>query len=284
MSSMTKLITTVHWSVPQQFKDHIDQNKDLHCLVFGGGKQRLDGLNDKWLSDNCIPDDARPNNISKLNPFLNEMTSIYLIHKNLGLLDGHTANIGHVHYRRFFNKNDIEDIDTCDGIIVNPVALGVVGFKCTLEKQYELCHVAEDFQILKSLVIKEGLYDEEVWSKWTHLDYLYAPCNIFCLKRECFNIYANDMFKVVLQLPVLIDVSTRDDYQRRACSFLSERLTSYWFFKQSYRKTMRFIEKPCQFHPEWKATNSFDVRGQYNGVRKGDESLKKIEAWLKSRK
>ena len=35
--TQTKLITTVHWNVPQKFKDYIDNNKDNHFLVFGGG-------------------------------------------------------------------------------------------------------------------------------------------------------------------------------------------------------------------------------------------------------
>lgn len=52
-----KLITTVHWSVPDEFKKHIEENEELHFLVFGGGKKRLDSLDDDWLKKHCIPDD-----------------------------------------------------------------------------------------------------------------------------------------------------------------------------------------------------------------------------------
>ena len=65
---------------------------------------------------------------------------------------------------------------------------------------------------MKQTVIDEGLFDEEAWSKWTSLDYLFAPCNIFCLKREVFNMFCQDLFKVVLNLPEKIDVTGRDDY------------------------------------------------------------------------
>lgn len=164
------------------------------------------------MLDNCIADDSCADNISYLNPYLNELTTIYLIYKNLRLLDGHTANIGHNHYRRFFNKDVLNDIDTVDGIIANPIGLGVAGFPCTLEKQYELCHYKEDFDILKQTIIDEGLMDAEVWKAWSNLNYLFAPCNLFCLKRECFNMMMSDMFKVALKLPNLIDVTGRDDY------------------------------------------------------------------------
>lgn len=65
----TRLITTVHWNVPDEFKKHIEQNDDLHLLVFGGGSERLKNLNDEWLMKRCVPDDYnKSDNISKLNP------------------------------------------------------------------------------------------------------------------------------------------------------------------------------------------------------------------------
>ena len=87
---MTKIITTMHWKLPQEAKDYFNEHRDLHFPVFGGGKQKMESLNDKWLSDNCTPDDARKDNISMLNPLLNEWTTIYLVHKNLSLLPAAT--------------------------------------------------------------------------------------------------------------------------------------------------------------------------------------------------
>ena len=278
--TQTKLITTVHWNVPQKFKDYIDNNKDNHFLVFGGGKKRLESLNDKWLLENCTPDDARQDNISELNPYLNEQTSIYLVYKNMDLLPSDTKTIGHAHYRRFFSKEDLKQMQFCDAIVAYPASVNVAGFGCTLEKQYELCHVKEDFQILKQTIEEVGLMDKDVWWWWTHLNYLYAPCNIFCMTKNWFVNYCNDLFKVALKLPERIDVSGRDDYQRRACSFLCERFASYWFYLHDFRHAMRIVEKPCQFHPEWKATNSFDVRGCYNGEYKHDTSWDRVANWV----
>lgn len=279
--SMTKIIMSIHYSPMQQLREYIDNNRDLVVPVCGGSS--LKDSDDEWIKKNVIMDDCRKDNISHLNKQLNELTNIYLIWKNLSLLDGHTANIGNEHYRRFFSRESIKDIDTVDGIIANPISLGVAGFPCTLEKQYELCHYKEDFDILKQTIIDEGLMDEEAWNVWTKVNYLYAPCNCFVLKREVFNMFCKDLFKVALKLPNLIDVTGRDDYQKRACSFLSERFTSYWFFAQAARGRCRWKIVDLEYHPDWKGTNSIDSRGCFNGIFKGDQSLQKVADFIKSR-
>lgn len=210
--SMTKIICSLHWTPAEPLKKHLKENRDLIVPVFGGGRENMKLCNDEWLDKNVIPDDCRKDNISELNPILNELTTLYLIHKNLGLLDGHTANIGLCHYRRFFPREAQEVIDTTDAIVANPIPLGVVGRQVTVEKQYELCHVKEDFDILKQTTADKGLLDEEAWDKWSNLGFLFAPCNMLIAKREVFNIFCKDLFKVALELPYKIDVEGRDDY------------------------------------------------------------------------
>lgn len=285
MSSMTKIICNIHWTPCDPLKKYLEDNKDLYVPVFGGGKDVMKLCNDKWLDEHVLTDDCCEDNISDLNPILNEITSLYLIHKNLGLLDGHTANIGLCHYRRFFNKEVLEKIDTCAGILLKPIPLGVFGRPCTLEKQYELCHVKADFDILKKTMMEEeDIFDEEVWDTWTNLYYLFAPCNMFVLKREVFNMYCKDLLKVALKLPYKIDLTGRDDYQKRACGFLCERFTSYWMFKNCISGKMKFIVTNAEEHLDWKPADAGDARGSYAGVYKGDESLKRIDKWLKSHK
>ena len=279
--SMTKIIMSIHYSPMKELRDYIDSNRDLIVPICGGAS--LKDSDDEWIKQNVLMDDCRQDNISHLNKELNELTNVYLIWKHLSLLDGHTANIGNEHYRRFFSRESIKDIDKYDGIIANPIGLGVAGFPCTLEKQYELCHYKEDFDILKQTIANEGLMDEEVWNAWTKVNYLYAPCNCFVLKREVFNMFCRDLFSVALRLPGLIDVTGRDDYQKRACSFLSERFTSYWFFKQAARGRCRWKVVDLEYHPDWKGTNSIDSRGCFDGVFKGDQSMKKVNEYIKTR-
>ena len=133
-------------------------------------------------------------------------------------------------------------------------------------------------------MIDEGIYEEQTWNRWANCYYLFAPCNMFVLKREVFNMYCNDLFKVALKLPYKIDLTGRDDYQKRACGFLCERFTSYWMFKQCFIGNMRFIGTQAEEHLDWKPSNAGDARGSYAGVYRGDESLKRIDKWLKSHK
>lgn len=278
--SMTKIICCIHWTPCDQLKQHLTANKDLFVPVFGGGKQNMDVCNDTWLDQYVIPDDKCKDNISDLNPILNELTTLYLIYKNLRLLDGHTANIGLCHYRRFFRQQDLEHIDEVDGIVAEPIRLGIFGRPVQLEKQYELCHYKEDFQTLKQTIIDEGLYDEEAWTKWSNNYFLFAPCNLFVLKREVFNMFCKDLFKVMLKMPYKIDLSNRDDYQKRACGFLSERFTSYWMYTNCFRGRIRLCAVPIEEHLDWKPATSGDARGSYAGIDKGDKSLQRISKWL----
>ncbi len=282
--SKTKIICNLHWTPTEPLKKHLEENNDLIVPVFGGGKEVMKLCNDKWLDKHVLTDDCCKDNISDLNPILNEMTSLYLIYKNLRLLDGHTANIGLCHYRRFFPKSVLDMIDTCDGILLNPLPLGVCGRPCLLEQQYELLHVKADFDILKQTIIDEGIYEAQTWNAWANGYYLFAPCNMFVLKREVFNMYCKDLFKVALKLPYKIDLTGRDDYQKRACSFLCERFTSYWMFKQCAIGNMQFIGANAEEHLDWKPSDAGDARGSYAGVHKGDESLKRIDKWLNSHK
>ena len=141
--SKTQIIMSLHWNPPRELKDYIERNKDLVLPICGGSVLKFS--DDEWVKKNVLMDDRKPQNISNLNPHLNELTNVYLIWRNLDLLDGRAANIGNEHYRRFFTRESLKDMDTVDGIIANPVGLGVAGFPCTLEEQYGLCHYAEDF-------------------------------------------------------------------------------------------------------------------------------------------
>ena len=253
--SRTQIVTNVFWNLPDEAKRHFDANADIHLLVCGGGKKRLESLNDQWMTEHCIPDDSFEDNISHLNPALNEWTSIYMVYKNIGVLPNTPANIGHCHFRRFFKREDLEDIDTCDGIVAKQMPLGVCGFPCTVKKQYELLHLSRDFDILEGLLRQTRFWNEDSWNEWCNLRFLYAPCNVWLLKRECFNIMMKDILPVILELPHVIDIDAgRDDYQKRACAFLGERLVSYYFWNSDFR----LLKKPLVEMKDWKPAEASD--------------------------
>ena len=278
-----KVIVTMHWKIPQAAKDYFDQHKDIYLPVFAGGRKTLEATKDKWLLDNCIADDDYKDNISELNPILNENTTMYLVHKNLRAV-GDAADIGHVHYRRFFDTQHLPAVDTCDGVVANRIVLGVVGCPVNVQKQYELCHKKEDFGILKQTVKEAGLLNEDAWNEWQQQPFLLAPCNCNVLKREVWNMYTKDLFNILLRLVHKIDLNDRDDYQKRACGFLSERYTSYWMYSGIKEGKLRLIELPLTEHLDWKPEGSGDSRGSYAGQFLGDKTWDVVNQWLKSRK
>ena len=279
--SKTKIACNVHWIPPRGFKDFIDQNKDIYMPICGGS--HLKDSQDEWIKKNILMDDCKPDNISILNPILNELTTLYLVYKNLELV-GSAANIGLCHYRRLFPKDALMKIDTCDGIIAKPIPLYTAGYSTNIKLQYHLCHYAEDFDILEQTIIDAGLMNEQTWDEWCNLRYLYAPCQCFVMKREVFNWYCKDLFKIVLQLPSKINLEGRDDYQKRACGFLAERFLSYWCYTMKAIGKMRWIETPLEEHLDWKPEGATDKRGMTKGVFTGDQSLPKIYEWLKTKR
>lgn len=63
-----------------------------------------------------------------------------------------------------------------------------------------------------------------------------------------------DLLPVMLKLPELVDVSERDDYQKRACAFLGERLVSYWLWRSDFR----LLKKPLVEMKDWKPAEASD--------------------------
>lgn len=112
--SKTKIICSVHWLPPTGLKEFIDKNKDIYLPICGGS--HLQDSEDEWVKNNVVMDNSKKDNISVLNPILNELTTIYLVWKNLSLV-GDAANIGFCHYRRLFPRESLKCIDTCDGLV-----------------------------------------------------------------------------------------------------------------------------------------------------------------------
>ena len=90
--------------------------------------------------------------------------------------------------------------------------------------------------------------------------YLYG-CNMFVMRKEIFLEYCQFMFPILADIIPIINVSGRDNYQKRAVSFLSERLTSL-FIMRVMKDGYRIKPLPIDFKKEWK-NNNFNERGTY---------------------
>lgn len=79
----------------------------------------------------------------------------------------------------------------------------------------------------------------------------FAPCNMFVMKRELFEEWCGFIFPVLFELEEAIDLSGRDNYQRRAICFLCERVFGFWCWQRSkYMKTKAAkITEYAEFKP-----------------------------------
>lgn len=87
-------------------------------------------------------------NISELNPLLNEMTAIYWFWKNYRPLPDY---VSFNHYRRLFKQTDIADYEKFDIIIAKPV-FSSPNSTLSLATQYMLYHNINDLQICLAVV------------------------------------------------------------------------------------------------------------------------------------
>ena len=207
-------------------------------------------------------------NISHLNPKLNEMTSIWCYWKNL-MKDA--DYVGHNHYRRLFRIEDLNDIAEYDVIDAKPIRMlfnmsyftgsPIPNIVSTdIKNGYAICHKIDDWNKMEELLKKTPYYvDFEDWSEQSQLT---SPCNMFVMKKKIFEDYCNFVFPILFELEKNISLESRDGYQRRALAFISERLTSLFIYS---KKNQGYRVKSLEplFFEGWKPTDAKDKRGEY---------------------
>ena len=233
-----RIILNVYQS-PNDILRGLIQDNQLHIPINGGS-----GLKhaDEWCKKNLIFEADLPDNISKLNYKLNEMTSIYACWKNYDKLAG-SDYIGFNHYRRFFDPKDFTDYEDFDIIVGKHYS-----FATTLLEQYRAVHKELDIYTMLGILHKE--YKENIVYDFMNQYELFAPCNMFIMKKELFFKYCEFLFDKLFKLEQVVDLDKTDTYQKRALAFLSERLTSFWMLQQ-LRAQKKIKEIPIVFFEDW---------------------------------
>ena len=247
-----KIAVNIFYKPIDQLKDFLVHNRDLYIPINGGSELK----NDAWCRQNVFFDDSIPDNISSHNRLLNENTSIYWFWKNLEQV-GQPDYVGFNHYRRFFSRLDLADYQKYDVIVAQPI-------KClySLEWQYQYYHNAGDLKTcidyLKEVDQKFG-YGFETYLR-QHADN-FAPMNMFVMCKDLFNEWCSFIFPILLQLEQMIDVTGRDNYQKRAVCFLEERIFGYWCWTKKLIGH-RVKQVKVEEHLDWK-DNKLNERGTY---------------------
>lgn len=203
--------------------------RNPHYIHIGTGEARK--------CPDIFHDDDGEDNIGSLNGTFCELTHLYWLWKNQKRVVGdNVPYIGLCHYRRRFDLDKIDkliDAHNPDIICSTPAGIG----RYDIETQYTLAHKKSDFDELLGYIKESWLNSShpEVTDGWRKMGYLPAPYNCVVMKRELFNDWCGRMFPVLLDLygKLKDDISTRDDYQKRAMGFLGERFTSFYVTQQA---------------------------------------------------
>lgn len=180
-------------------------------------------------------------NISSLNASFNEMSAIYWIAHHHDEL-GNPEYIGFDHYRRHLNWHES---------MLSPRA--VVARKWfswrPLRNQYACCHNIKDLDEFSHLYKEAFSADEytDFNTYWkTHFFYI---CNIFIMHRDNFKRYADFILKCIDILKNSSIGNSPDLRQKRAPSFILERMTSFWIWHEKRRHTIDLIPSTISHFP-----------------------------------
>lgn len=180
---------------------------------------------------NVIGDDTG-DNISALNRQYNEMTAVYWIARHYEEL-GNPEYVGFDHYRRFLNWDE-------NMLSPNTVIARKWFSWRPLRKQYANCHDIRSLDLFLRALGGSFAGDEiEGGAYWkSHFFYI---CNMFVMHRDNFKRYAEFILRCIDVLRGMDDkmsIEPRGAYQARQPSFILERMTSFWIWREKRRGTI----------------------------------------------
>lgn len=183
-------------------------------------------------------------NISALNPYLNECTALYWMWKH-----AICQYIGLVHYRRYFVKNeDKSDMQLLDeeyiksvlqryDIILAKEWVSTIMVKQQLQFDLGQTCYEEVEKILKyMLVVKQPAYVDT-------FDYVmsgcgFYSCNMFITYKKNMDQYCEWLFSFILDVLEKSDIMKRNTVsavQLQAVGYFAERMLTVWLMKQNLR-------------------------------------------------
>ena len=190
--------------------------------------------------------DDTSDNISALNPYLNEITALYWMWKN-------TSNeiIGLSHYRRFFTTAD-DDAFAYEKILTRDAALKILRDYDIIttfysgeknQREYIELDCGSKLAKLGESIIKKYLLQAQP-DYLGAFDYVLSAmtfymCNMFVTRRNIFDAYCKWLFSFLLdateEILRTMNFETLQSKQRRVMGFFSERMMTTWLIKNRLR-------------------------------------------------
>lgn len=232
--------------------------ESIYQPIYVGTEIQSQPIPDGYQADNV------GENISRLNPYFNELTAMYWAWKH-----SKSDIIGLVHYRRYFVTKAHGDKTFTDLLSENKIAEMMQNKDAILPKkrnyyiettysQYEHAHNIADLQLARTIIgerCPEYLtsFDFTMKQKKSH------RFNMFMMRRPVLDKYCEWLFPILFELSKRIDIDNYSPYQQRVVGFISERLLDVWVLFNS----IEYVESPVRFMEKqnwFKKGSSFVLR------------------------
>lgn len=190
------------------------------------------------LADAILTDD-KGDNISNKNSQFCELTALYWIWKN-----AKEDIVGLSHYRRhFILPDDWAERMKYNGVdVILPVPLYVAP---SLEGNFKTRHDFSDWNYMMRCLEEN---DRQVYQKATEFfkGNLYSPCNMFIMSRKALEDLCTWLFPILFKV-VKHGGQKEDTYQNRYPGFISERLITFFFEKNTKKYKVVYADKNFLF-------------------------------------
>lgn len=221
--------------------------KDPMYLPVFVGKDLHPDVNHTFQGDNT------GDNISRQNPYYNELTAIYWGWKNLDV-----DALGLVHYRRYLSLNKKKSLDA---VLTEQQAQDLLQqydiilpqkrnyYIETNESHYLHAHEHEPFNVMRKVIQEDypeyaDAFETVMKRTWAHM------FNMFIMKKQPLNEYLTWMFDVLHKVEAQIDISNYSTYEQRVFGFLSELLLDVWLIKHPQYK-IHDVKYVFMEHTNW---------------------------------
>lgn len=194
-----------------------------------------------YLSDNM------GDNISHLNLYLNELTGIYWVWKNIKV-----PIVGFCHYRRFFTESENDDF-SYDKILSKQkiieylkdydMLIGKYTFTNTIQKEinYTMCNkqiIDTITTVLKKYILQ--LYPQYIFNFDKVMNsYWCYRCHLFITRNYILDAYCKWLYSFLIdatnEILELIDLKNKNFSNRRAIAYVIERMLTVWLSNQNLK-------------------------------------------------
>ena len=180
-------------------------------------------------------------NISNKNGSFCELTALYWAWQNSFAED--VEYIGLVHYRRYFSgdskfgdvtilsEEKIKKLLSSYDIILPKKRNYYIE---TVYSHYKHAHHIDDLEILRETIEQISPEYSDSFDRVMRQRGLYLY-NMFIMSDYHFDSYCKWLFQILSMLESKIDISDRDDYQKRLFGFLGERLLNVWLYQNKLK-------------------------------------------------